>query len=355
MLKNKTFEFFLLMPIICLFLSLNIVAKTNGIINEYQIQMNREVAELESQWNSLCSEADDFALTIQSNENAYVLFSELMNRINDKKDYLYLNNLEKYKPIFELGGGEPLTIYNAAYKMYRSNNKLRSKPLFEFLINSNNVNKFTIGNSYYFLGRIYDRVIKDKNLAFNNYMMTHKFSACLVFTANSYILAADILADMSEIDNALALLAVDVPTFDYKNVKVSRHLTSTYLCLAKNDITNAMRHLQIVYFTDTNKSEKVWEILTKFPPGSKGLWNVVLTNQWSEKYVIETINKGISSPYITPNDDLFFDASTHNWPQIEDVSEIIFTNRTLSNNIFPQKRRKIKEQRKFNPNRRKKL
>jgi len=353
MLKNKTFEFFLLMLIICLFLSLNIVAKTNGIINEYQIQMNRDVAQLESQWNLLCSEADDFALTIQSNENAYVLFSELMNRINDTKDSL--NNLERFKSIFSLGGETTLTIYNAAYKMYRSNNKLRSKPLFEFLINSNNVNKFTVGNSYYFLGRIYDCIIKNKDEAFENYLMTHKFSACLVFTANSYILAADILANISEIDNALALLAVDVPTFDYKNVKISRHLTSTYLCLDKNDITNAMRHLQVVYFTDTNKNDEVWEILTRFPKGSKGLWNVVLTNQWSEKYVIETINKGLSCPYVTPDDDLFFDAVTHNWPKIEDVSEIIFTNRTLSNNIFPQKRRKIKKQRNINPNRRKKL
>jgi len=329
-----------------------ILAETNKNANEYKRQMKREVAQLQSQWDILCAEADAFASEIHNNENAYDLFNELMKRINDAKDPL--DNLERYDPIFSLGGKEPLTIYNAAYNMYRRNNTIRTKPIFEFLTNSNNVNKFTIGNSYYFLGRIYDRIIKNKNLAFKNYMMTHKFSSCLVFTANSYILAADILADMSEIDNALALLAVDVPTFDYKNVKMSRHLTSTYLCLSKNDITNAMRHLQVVYFSDTNKNDEVWGILTRFPKGSKGLWNVVLTNQWNEKFELKTIGRGINSLCITPDDDLFFDAVTHNWPKIEDVSGIIFTNRTLSNNIFPQKRRKIKK-RKFNTKRRKKL
>ena len=338
--------------LICLFISLNITAKTNEIVNEYQVKMKHEIAQLESQWNLLCSEADDFALTIQSNENAYVLFNELMDRINDKKDPL--NNLERYKSIFSLGGETTLTIYNAAYNMYRKSNKMHSKPIFEFLINSNNVNKFTVGNSYYFLGRIYDCVIKNKDRAFKNYMMTHKFSACLVFTANSYFLAADILADMDETDNALALLAVDVPTFAYKSKKCLRHLKSTYLCMSKNDITNAMRHLQVVYFTDTNKNDEVWKILTHFPKGSKGLWNTVLTNQWSEKFELETIGRGISSPYFTPADDLFFDALAHDWPKIEDVSDVIRNNRTLSNNIFPQKRRKINKQRKYNQKRRRK-
>ena len=147
-------------------------------------------------------------------------------------------------------------------------------------------------------------------------MMTHKYPACLVFTANSYIFAADILGDMCEIDNSLALLAVDVPTYNYENVKCLRHLKSAYLCLDKNDITNAMRHLQVVYFTDTNKNDEVWQILKRFPKDSKTLWNVVLTNQWSEKFVVQTIQKGISGPYVTPGDDLFFDAVTHDWPQI---------------------------------------
>ena len=122
----------------------------------------------------------------------------------------------------------------------------------------------------------------------------------------------------------------------------------------KNDITNAMRHLQVVYFTDTNKNDEVWEILTHFPKGSKGLWNTVLTNQWSEKFELETIGRGISSPYFTPDDDLFFDALAHDWPKIEDVSDVIRNNRTLSNNIFPQKRRKINIQRKHNPQKRRK-
>ena len=327
-----------------------ILKEKKRIAREYQIQPDGEVAELQSQWDKLCETTNNFAAEIQNYGKAYDLFNELIGRINNKNDSL--DNLEKYKPIFLLGGEEPLAIYNKAYLMYRKGSKMRPKPIFEFLTNSYNINKFTIGNSYYFLGRIYDRIIKNKTLAFKNYLMTHKLSACLVFTANSYILAADILADMDETDNALALLAVDVPTYNDKSKKCLRHLKSTYLCMNKNDITNAMRHLQVVYFTDTNKNDEVWEILTHFPKGSKGLWNTVLTNQWSEKFELETIGRGISSPYFTPDDDLFFDALAHDWPKIEDVSDVIRNNRTLSNNIFPQKRREINKQRKYNPKKR---
>jgi len=128
-------------------------------LNQTEELMNQQKSTLKSQWDILCEEVDKIPASISENKAGYVLLDELLNRVKDKRDTL--DNLEKYEPIFSLGGEAPLTVYYAAYGMFRNNDKLRSKPLFEFLINSNNVNKFTIGNSYYFLGRIYDIVIKN--------------------------------------------------------------------------------------------------------------------------------------------------------------------------------------------------
>ena len=338
MLKNKTFEKNLILLIICLFLSLNIVAKTNEIINDYQLQMNHEVAKLESQWDILCADdVDNFASIIKSNENAYVLFNELMNRINDEKDTLA--NLEKYKPIFILGGEEPLKIYNAAYEMHYRKHQLRAGNLFLFLISDKNLNKFTIGNSYYWLGKISYEEYKDNEMAFKYYMMVHKYPACLVYIANAYVFAAEILNQLRQADNALALLAVDVPVFTYRQKLIQRHIKSYSICKNKNDITNALRHLQTAYLVDTNIINTIKVILKTVPKWCEKYFQDTLTNYWSETDAMNAINNGISNPDETPDDVLFFDAITHRWPPIYDVSKIILTNRTLSNNIFPQERR----------------
>jgi len=77
------------------------------------------------------------------------------------------------------------------------------------------------------------------------------------------------------------------------------------------------------------------------PKWCEKYWQDTLTNCWSEEDVINTIGKGFSNPHETPDDDLFFDAVTHKWPAVYEVSKIILTNRTLSNNIFPQERRAL--------------
>jgi hypothetical protein len=318
------------------FVTATTLAKTNEIVNDYRLQMKREVAELESQWDILCADTEVFASTILSNENAYILFNELMNRINDTKDPF--NNLEKYVSIFSLGGEEPLTIYNAAYKMYYRKNDLRAGDLFYFLISDKNPNKFTIGNSYYWLGKICQNEYKDNETAFKYYMMVHKYPACLVYTANAYVFAADILNKMGQADNALALLAVDVPVFTFRQKLIQRHIKSYSICKNRNDITNAVRHLQTVYLINTNIISTIKILLNTFPEWCEKYFRDSLTNLWCENDVLYTINKGISNPYETPDDNLFFDAVTHKWPAVYDVSKIILTNRTLSNNIFPQER-----------------
>jgi len=341
---RKTLFVFLL---ICLFLSLNIAANTNGIDNDYQVQMNRDVVQLESQWDSLCVEADNFAFMIQNSENANVLFNELMDRTKNKSDML--NGLEKYEPIFSLGGGVALTLYNVAYDMYYRQHELRAGNLFLFLINKKNINKFTVGNSYHWLGTICYEEYKDNEMAFKYFLKVHKYPACLVFTANAYVFAAEILNKMGQADNALALLAVDVPTYKYKNKLMQRHIMSYSICKNKNDITNAVRHLQVAYLADTNIYNTIKIILQTFPKWCEKYWWETITNCWSETDIMSTINNGISNPHETPDDDLFFDAVTHKWPAVYEVSRIILTNRTLSNNIFPQERRAfdVKKRRKL--------
>ena len=314
-------------------------------LNQTYDLMVQQKSTLNSQWDILCDEANKIPASISENKASYVLLDELLNRVKNKRDTL--DNLGKYKQIFNIGGSAALTIYITAYDMYYQKNDFRAVNLFLFLINDKNVNKFTVGNSYYWLAVIFNDDLKNEEMAFKYYMMVHKYPACLVFTANSYIKAADILVNMFQIENPLALLAVDVPTYNYENVKCLRHLISANLCFNKRDYTNAVRHLQVVFFTNTNEMQRVQRSLKRCP-NSKALWNTLLTNRWNENFMIKTIQNGISSPEETPDDDLFFDAITHDWPQIEKVSDTIFTNRTLSNNIFPQKRRKITKRRKTN-------
>ncbi len=176
-------------------------------------------------------------------------------------------------------------------------------------------------------------------MAFKYYIKVHKYPACLVFTANAYVFAADILNKMGQPDNALALLAVDVPTFAFRQKLLQRHIKSYSICKNKNDITNAVRHLQTAYLADTNIVNTIKVILQTFPKWCEKHFRDSLTNLWCERDVLYTINKGISNPHETPDDDLFFDAVTHKWPDVYEVSKIILTNRTLSNNIFPQERR----------------
>jgi len=232
--------------------------------------MNREVAQLESQWDSLCVEADNFASMIQNSENANILFDELMDRTKNKSDML--NGLEKYEPIFSLGGGAALTLYNVAYNMYYRKHELRAGNLFLFLLSDKNLNKFTVGNSYYWLGSISYKEYKDNEMGFKYFLKVHKFPACLVFTANAYVFAAEILVKSGQADNALALLAVDVPVYKFKQKLMQRHIMSYSICKNKNDITNAVRHLQTAYLTDTNIINTVKVILQTFPKWCEKYW-----------------------------------------------------------------------------------
>jgi len=167
----------------------------------------------------------------------------------------------------------------------------------------------------------------------------YKYSACLIFTANAYVFAAEILVKSGQADNALALLAIDVPVYKFKQKLMQRHIKSYSICKNKNDITNAVRHLQTAYLADTNIINTVKVILKTFPKWCEKYFKDTLTNYWCEEDILNIISRGISNPHETPDDDLFFDAATHKWPAVYEVSKIILTNRTLSNNIFPQERR----------------
>ncbi len=356
MLNNKIILIVLIVSIISIVKSLNINASTNtlnfstdyplekeiinydSLNNTYELLL-KEKSVFDSQWDILCDRANKIPASISENKDAYILLDELIKRTKNKTDPL--NNLKKYEPIFSLGGAAPLTIYGIAYNMYYRSNDFRSVKLFLFLISEDNPNKFTVGNSYYWLGKFCMNELKDKSTAFKYFMTVHKYPACLVFTANSYIFASEILVEMRQQENANALLAIDVPTYDFDSIKEYRHLLSygnaRFIC----DYTNAIRHYQVACIYNTNNISSVETMLKSMPSWCREYWNVAISNPWSEIDVMLTINKGLSNPRETPDDDLFFDALAHEWPSVENVPSLILTNRLLSNNIFPQKRKII--------------
>ena len=100
--------------------------------------------------------------------------------------------------------------------MYDANDHSRSDNLLRLLTSPHNTESFARGSSYHLLANVL-RERKDYTNAFIYEMMVHKFNACLVFTANAYINAANILERIfHQHQNAMALLAVDVPTYEFR-------------------------------------------------------------------------------------------------------------------------------------------
>jgi len=248
---------------ICLFLSLNILATTNNVAADYKSQINQVMIQFESQWDILCANADKFSTSIKINENAHALFNELIKRTENKQDQL--NHLNKYEPIFSLGGAPPLVIYNKAYELAWKKEEDRSAKLFKFLINDNNQNKFTIGNSHYWLARHLYFVQKDRTNALNHYLRVHKYPSCLVFTDAAYCRAGRIYNELGKPDIAIALYSIQIPHIDHWRREVLKADQSFQIAIQQEDYSNAIyqverKNIAFAVTKSTNKFNSLrWE------------------------------------------------------------------------------------------------
>jgi len=278
---------------------------------------------------------------IQFTRDTMELLDGLRRRIATTSDPL--SDLEpRYVPVVRIAGVERC-IFKSANRMYWERQTARAEALFRLIVDADpgTVDGFSLGGSCYFLARILRDCHHDGDAAFDLFLRTQKYSACLVYTAYAYVEAADILDQRGQHDNALALLAVDVPCHEFQNVLGMRHMRSANICRARGDYTNTVRHLETALTMDNSFESVVRANVQRCPMGTENLLATVGTNLWTGQDSLGLIVTGLTNHYFTPNDLVFFDALMHDWPMIEDVPPAIATNLILNNNVFPQRRREL--------------
>lgn len=336
-------------------------------------ELEKTISKYASQWDVLCADANDIRINISDNMNGFELLEELMQRIENTKDPL--NGLEKYRPIFNLGGGPAHLVYAKAYELVWNKDENRSAKLFKFLINDNNPNGFTVGNSHYWYARHLYFVKKDSKNALNHYLQVHKYPSCLVFTDAAYCRAAGIYNEIGKPDIALALYSVQIPHIDHWRREMLKAERSFKIAIEQNDYSNAIYQIErknraIAFTGITNqfnslrwerkikniiykkmKNEALVRLNLKQPfiqpskrNARKRYRNIikhVATFASPDSYEINCIRKALDGPEKGHKHPSLKEMLLHAWPMIEDVDPVILTNRVLSNNIFKHKKRKL--------------
>jgi len=272
--------------------------------------------------------------------NCLKLLDELLLRIKDKNDSL--DNLQKFETIFKLPGAS-FTILNKARKFVHRLKYERAEKLLLLLLQSpENKDGFSLGGAYHFLGKVQYYHYSDRTNAYKSFLKVHNLPACLVYTAHSYMNIANILNDWRLKDQALAVLAVDVPNIDFESIKAFRHLIATDICLNKYDYREAVRHLQVtdVLMPGCYTNNRAFQ-LKRCPNGGTQLWQSVISEPWSEEDEWNTILKSTENTENVPEYNLFLDLVLHDWPVMDEIPLNIATNRLLNNNIFEQKRKTL--------------
>ena len=112
-----------------------------------------------------------------------------------------------------------------------------------------------------------------------------------------------------------------------------RHLMMADISFKQHDFTNMARHIQMACAWDPKNKDMIryWESQC---PALSDVWGYAMTNPWSAVDITSTISKGLSSPFKTPDDSLFLDAVSHDWPAMSSIPQSIMTNLLLCNNIL---------------------
>ena len=104
-----------------------------NIVNK---EAQNQFSELESQWDVLCADNRNIALTISNKIHGFNLLDVLIKRIKNTTD-----------PIFSLGSSFARLIYMKAYDLVWNKNEARAAKLFNFLINMCNLPYISSRNS----------------------------------------------------------------------------------------------------------------------------------------------------------------------------------------------------------------
>ena len=265
-----------------------------------------------------------------------ILLDEFKSRIADDADTL--ENLERYTPVFRLPGG-PKSMFNSAYALLWRHQYARAAVVCSFLLSSGNPDRFTIGNSHYWLGHYLAFLCEtpDLDAGMTHLVKVHEYPSCLVFVDSSYCEVAEILARRGMTDTALALFSIRIPSVDFRPREMWKAECSFRLASLENDVTNMVRQLERGRAYGMSA-----RLLSMMEGRLQKCASVATMASISEQldalssplhYEVERITQALYGPENGCSIEIR-SMLTHAWPDIEEVSEVIVTNRTLSNNVF---------------------
>jgi len=296
-------------------------------------QLRHNLAALGSQLDVLTASSvtSQPPLSVRATLSALRLLEELKQRVANTNDPL--GDLDEYAPLFRLRGA-PMTIFWWAQRMFWYENKVRTEPLFNFLLDARNPDDFTIGAAHFFTGMLCEQLHNDPARAFSYYLGCVSHKTCLVFIGEAYCNAARIVSEMGQRENALALLAVDVPSIDMVSLRARKHLMAANILLDALQYSNGVKHLQAALAADSNVTQAVNTLVRSFYINA-ALWQCMLTNTWTEAERDAAILTGLTNACATPDDQAFLRALSLDWPPLDALPQAIVTNRTLNNVVFP--------------------
>ncbi|MCX7005259.1 MAG: hypothetical protein NTV22_18580 [bacterium] len=274
----------------------------------------------------------------------------LLLRLADPSDPL--NDLERYQAALRLPG-IARQIYDRAYLYFWQRDYARAEKLFGLLVAPTNPDGFTKGNSHYWLAHLLYARHGDAQQALPHFLQVHAYPACLVFTACAYLEAAQIYHGMGQRDIALALYATQIPSIDYWRNEHSAATASLPIAFEQGDVTNVavqivrlQRAACVLHANCDSIIMATRRRLARTLPASHCEELLAWAHYWYSpmQYETERIQRAMSQPDLASNSAALTDMLLHGWPSMDEVAQCqpeILTNRPLSNNIFPQRRRAL--------------
>jgi hypothetical protein len=222
--------------------------------------------------------------------------------------------------------------------------------LFTLLVSTNNPDGFALGNSHYWLGFLLHRVAHQPAEALPHFLTAHRYAACLVYIDAAGREAAEIYYARGRNDAARAILAQQIPSIDYWQNEHKRAARSFDIARATRDATNVVRNLlrmqrsaPHVSYAAADVAEYRRCVADWLAPDHFDAIAAYLTavEPWPV-YQAEIISRALAGPEQGDREPALTDLLLHDWPSLEDVAmaaPVVLTNRPLSNNVFPQRRR----------------
>jgi tetratricopeptide (TPR) repeat protein len=300
------------------------------------------IAGFGDQWRVFHHGADTNTMTLGGMLYALSLLNELTDRIAATNDAL--DHLERYLPVFDCPGA-PRALYDAGFRLRWYGQHHRAAKLFTFLLDPRNPDGFARGSSEYWLAVYYWAFAqpRDAERALRHALAVHNHPACLVFIDCAYNLAAEIYARRGQPDLALALFSINVPSASYQSLEYWKAECSLRIACRMNDLTNAVRQLERARkATETPAAIPPLETLVahKFPGADCAGIAAQLraAGDTPAAYQFGCLARVMQTLDYRRESELA-DMLMHDWPGVEEVSPVLITNRLLSNNILPQRRR----------------